>query len=161
MNKAVHEPHEQTSPSEAGDTGQLEFPDLDSVRIALDAGRIGVWSWDLKSNTVQWSGNEDGIPPSTGTFASFQNDIHPEDQPEVMAAIQESLRSGKPYHVHYRLAPQAEKEERWVEVLKARVACGRARVRSRKDGISVVVGRVLGEIERLWESCAFDYAWVK
>jgi len=117
MNKAVHEPHEQTSPSEAGDTGQLEFPDLDSVRIALDAGRIGVWSWDLKSNTVQWSGNEDGIPPSTGTFASFQNDIHPEDQPEVMAAIQESLRSGKPYHVHYRLAPRSEGDDRWFEAV--------------------------------------------
>jgi two-component sensor histidine kinase len=117
MSSAVHEPHEQPSPSKAGDTGQLEFPDLDSVRIALDAGRIGVWSWDLKSNTVQWSGNEDGIPPSTGTFASFQNDIHPEDQPEVMAAIQESLRSGKPYHVHYRLAPRSEGDDRWFEAV--------------------------------------------
>jgi len=95
----------------------LEFPDLDSVRIALDAGRIGVWLWDIKSNTVRWSGNVDGIPPSTGTFASFQKDIHPEDQPEVMAAIQESLRSGKRYHVHYRLAPRSDGDDRWFEAV--------------------------------------------
>jgi len=116
MNSAVHDPHEQPA-SRAGDTGQLEFPDLDSVRIALDAGRIGVWLWDIKSNTVRWSGNVDGIPPSTGTFASFQKDIHPEDQPEVMAAIQESLRSGKPYHVHYRLAPRSDGDDRWFEAV--------------------------------------------
>ena len=117
MTSAVHDPHEQTGPSRTGNIEQLEFPDLDSVRIALDAGRIGVWSWDIRSNTVQWSGNLDGIPSSTGTFASFQRDIHPEDQPEVMAAIQESLRSGKPYHVHYRLAPDDGKEERWIEAM--------------------------------------------
>ena len=68
---------------------------------------------DLESSTVQWSGKfESGM--SSGTFAGFQNDIHPEDQAEVMAAIQESLQEGKPYHVHYRLAPRDE-EDRWLE----------------------------------------------
>ena len=113
MNSAVHDPHEQPA-SKAGDTGQLEFPDLNSVRIALDAGRIGVWSWDIKSNTVQWSGNLERHPRSARRqlrrhIRGFQKDIHPEDQPEVMAAIQESLRSGKPYHVHYRLAPRCRR----------------------------------------------------
>lgn len=117
MNDAVHDPHAQSAPAVAGETGQPNFHDLDSVRIALDAGRIGVWSWDIKSNTVQWSGNVGGIPPSTGTFAAFQQGIHPEDQPEVMAAIQESLRDGKPYHVHYRLAPRSDTDDRWFEAV--------------------------------------------
>src|ERR1044072_5598484 len=117
MNDAVHDPHAPPGSADAAQTGQSELHDLASVRIALDAGRIGVWSWDVKSNTVQWSGNVDGIPPSTGTFAAFQQDIHPEDQPEVMAAIQESLRSGKPYHVHYRLAPRSEGDDRWFEAV--------------------------------------------
>ena len=52
-----------------------------------------------------------------GTFTAFQKDIHPEDRPEVSAAVQESVRSGKPYHVHYRLAAQSDKEERWVEAM--------------------------------------------
>jgi PAS domain S-box-containing protein len=113
MSSAVRDQHEQVA-SKAGDAGPLGFPDLDSIRIALDAGEIGVWSWDLTSNTMQWSGNFDsGL--SSGTFAGFQNDIHPEDLPEVTAAIQESLREGKPYHVHYRLAPRADEEDRWLE----------------------------------------------
>src|ERR1044072_4077244 len=88
MSSAVRDQHEQVA-SKAGDAGPLGFPDLDSIRIAIDAGEIGVWSWDLTSNTMQWSGNFDsGL--SSGTFAGFQNDIHPEDLPEVTAAIQES-----------------------------------------------------------------------
>ena len=117
MKTAVRDQHEQISPSEARDAEQSAFPDLDSVRIALDAGRIGVWSWDIKSNLVQWSGDLDiGLPPSS-TFVSFQQGVHPEDQPEVIAAIHESLRSGKPYHVHYRLAPRADEEDRWLEAV--------------------------------------------
>ena len=54
---------------------------------------------------------------STGTSPAFQKDIHPEDQPEVMAAIQESLRTGKTYQAHYRLAPRVDEEERWVEAV--------------------------------------------
>src|SRR5262249_46651762 len=54
-----------------------------------------------------------------GAFASFQKDIHPEDQPEVMSAVQESLRSGKPLHVFYRLSPRTDADDRWVEAVAA------------------------------------------
>ena len=98
------------------------FPDLDLVRVALDAGQVGIWSWDVKSNAVQWSANLEAHSRRAagsfqGNFAGFQKDIHPEDQPEVMAAIQESLRTGKTYHAHYRLAPRTDEEERWVEAV--------------------------------------------
>ena len=112
MSSAVHDQHEPIASSTR--SGPLDFPDIDSVRVALDAGEIGIWSWDLESSTVQWSGKfESGL--SSGSFAGFQNDIHPEDQSEVMAGIQESLREGKPFHMHYRLAPRADEEDRWFE----------------------------------------------
>src|ERR1700754_5006491 len=101
MTSVVHDQHEHTA-STARDPGPADFPDLDSIRVALDAGQIGVWSWDIKSNAMRWSGNLDGGMPPAGTLADFQNGIHPEDQPEVMAAIQESLRDRKPYHAQYR-----------------------------------------------------------
>jgi len=111
----------------AGSPGEVKadgrpFPDLEAVAVALEAGKVGVWSWDIKSNAVKWSGNMEeihGVPGGSfeGTFSAFQRVIHPEDQPEVMAAVQESLRSGKPYQVHYRLAPHSEKDERWVEAM--------------------------------------------
>ena len=121
MSSAVHDQHEQT-PSGARDAGQLEFPDLDSVRVALDAGQIGIWSWDIASNAMQCWGNLDCGLPQAATFADFQNGIHPEDQREVMAAIQESLRDGKPYHVHYRLAPRSGEDDRWLEFTASVIA---------------------------------------
>jgi PAS domain S-box-containing protein len=126
MHDAVPDQREQENGSGSADKAKVaalrSFPDLNSIGIALNAGEVGVWSWDIKSNALKWSGNMEqihGLAAGSfdGTFAAFQKDIHPEDQPEVLAAIQESVRSGKPYHVHYRLAPQAEKEERWVEAM--------------------------------------------
>ena len=126
MPDAVPGAHEQDGPaaSEAAIPRAPAYPDLASLRVALEAGEIGVWTWDIKSNAITWSVNVEqihGLAAGTfdGTFSAFQKDIHPEDQPEVMAAIQESLRTGKPYHVHYRLAPQEKQEERWVEAIAA------------------------------------------
>ena len=115
MSSAVHDQHEQIP--NAPVHGSSEFPDHDSVRIALDAGQIGIWSWDIASDAMQWSGKLDGGLPPGGTFAYFQDSIHPEDRPEVMAAIQESLHDGKPYHVHYRLAPRPGEDDRWLECI--------------------------------------------
>src|ERR1043166_2620750 len=112
--EAVPEPHEQdeigTNPPE-GAGAKPRFPDLPLVRAALEAGQIGIWSWDIGSGAIRWSDNMEDIhdlPAGSfdGTFSSFQQDIHPDDRAEVQAAIQESLRSGKPYHVQYRLAPR-------------------------------------------------------
>jgi len=118
-----------SSSGTAGAAGEVSFPDLPSVRAALDAGKIGVWSWDVGTDTIRWSGNLEEIldlPPGSfdGTFSSFQKDIHPEDQAEVHAAIQESLRGGKSYHVQYRLAPRPDREDRWVETVGNVVAEG-------------------------------------
>jgi PAS domain S-box-containing protein len=102
-------------------------PDQESIVLALQAGEVGLWSWDIKSDAVTWTGDLariHGIETEglNGTFSAFQKVIHPEDQPEVLAAIQESLRSHKPYHVHYRLALQDAKEERWVEAMASVIA---------------------------------------
>ena len=122
-NDAVHDSHEQAGsepPRDVAGANETLSPDLPAIRGALDAGRIGTWSWDIGSDTVRWSHNMEEIhdlPPSTfdGTFAAFQRDIHPDDQAEVQAAIRESVHSGKDYHVQYRLAPRPDRDDRWVE----------------------------------------------
>lgn len=125
MTEAVPGPHEQNGRETDAVARRAEasaFPDLASARVALEAGQIGIWSWDIKSNAVKWSANLKQIHGLScgscdGAFADFQKVIHPEDQREVLAAIQESVRTGKPYHVHYRLAPRADQEDRWVEAI--------------------------------------------
>ena len=123
MHEAVdpHEIRDGPGPSQTSAAAR-SVPDVEDVAIALEAGKVGIWSWDIKSNAVKWSGNMEeihGVPQGgfDGTFSAFRGAIHPEDQPEIMAAVQESMRNGKPVHVHYRLAPQGEMEERWVEAM--------------------------------------------
>jgi two-component sensor histidine kinase len=127
LNEAVPGPHEQPekepgSPDVAAAAGAAAFPDLPAARAAMEAGQIGIWSWDIDSGAVRWSGNMENIhdlPHGSfgGTFSSFQKDIHADDRAEVQAAIQESLHGGKAYHVQYRLTPRPEREERWVEAI--------------------------------------------
>ena len=84
-----------------GDDAPGFFPDTKLVEAALESAKIGVWSWDIASNRVTWSSNLEAIhrlPHGSfdGTFAFVQNDVHPDDRPQVRAAIEEALRTGKP-----------------------------------------------------------------
>src|SRR5882724_11115763 len=115
MNEAVRREHELY------DSGS-SLLDLDSMRVALEAGLVGVWSWDFTTGTLKWSAFLEqihGLSPGSveGTAAAFQREIHPEDQPDVLAAVQESLRTGKPYHALYRLTPRDDQDDRWVEAM--------------------------------------------
>jgi PAS domain S-box-containing protein len=96
------------------------FPDFAMVPAALEAGQIGIWSWDLATNAVTWSSNMEaihGLPPGSfdGTYAFFERDIHEGDRPSVKAAVCEALRTGNPYWVRYRVVPRGNREECWVE----------------------------------------------
>jgi PAS domain S-box-containing protein len=98
------------------------FPEL--LSIALETGHIGVWTWDIASNRIIWSTNLEDLhrlPTGSfdGTFSSFENDIHPEDRAEVRATMQEALRSRKPHRSLYRLPPQQDREECWIESMGA------------------------------------------
>lgn len=89
------------------------------LRFALDAASMGTWDWDLSTNTVQWSDNLErihGLPEGRfdGTFASYEQEIHPDDRPKVFASIQRALGEGAPHEVEYRLvAPDGT--IRWCE----------------------------------------------
>jgi PAS domain S-box-containing protein len=98
------------------------FPNLDFARIALETGRIGIWSWDIATNRVTWSSNLEelhGLSPGSfdGTFSFFETDIHPEDRSSVQAALKEALRTHKPYRVQYRLPRESDGAERWIEAV--------------------------------------------
>lgn len=77
------------------------------LRLALDAGRVGAWDWDIETGQVIWSENMErlhGIEPGSfeGTFEHFKRGIYPDDRDAVVEAIQQSLESGHDYQVEYR-----------------------------------------------------------
>jgi PAS domain S-box-containing protein len=100
------------------------FPSFETIGRALEAGQIGVWSWNIPADRVTWSSNLEaihGLPPGSfnGTSEFFQNDIHPNDRATVRAAIDEALRTGRPYSIRYRLPEPRRGEERWIQAMGA------------------------------------------
>jgi PAS domain S-box-containing protein len=88
------------------------------LKLALDAGQIGVWDWDVRSNRVEWSdrvyeihGVERG--KFGGGVDDFASLIHPEDRPRVNEAIGAALHHGSPYEVEFRVI-HPNGEVHWV-----------------------------------------------
>jgi PAS domain S-box-containing protein len=89
------------------------------LAIALEAGRMGAWEWDIKRGAIMWSPSLEqihGLQPGTfgGTFDDFQRDIHPDDRERVLAAIQRAVHEQGDYQVEYRIV-KAGGEVGWLE----------------------------------------------
>lgn len=91
------------------------------LRHALEAGRMGVWDWDIGSGRVEWSaslerihGLEEGS--FAGTIEAFQADIYPDDHRRVRDAIERSLADLEPYRVEYRIV-RPDGSQRWIEAI--------------------------------------------
>jgi PAS domain S-box-containing protein len=89
------------------------------LQMALDAGRMGAWEWDMISGKVIWSPGLEalhGLEPGTfgGTFEDFKSDIHPDDLAAVEARVEQALRDGQDYHLVYRIR-RPDGAERWLE----------------------------------------------
>jgi serine/threonine-protein kinase len=77
------------------------------LRLAVEAGHMGVWDWDIRSNTIKWSDNFEsihGLAPGTfaGTFEAWRALIHPEDRDRVNAAVIRALETLEPYELEFR-----------------------------------------------------------
>src|SRR6185295_1077182 len=91
----------------------------EAVRVALDAGRFGLWEWDVAAGRVRWSRGLEtihGLAPGTfgGTLQAFQADIHPDDRATVLAAITQTLEGRAEHRVEYRIV-RPDGDIRWVE----------------------------------------------
>jgi len=88
------------------DYARLELGEA-RLRLALEAGRMGVWDWDLVSGHIEWSPNLEpmhGLAPGTfdGTIAGFRALVHPEDRQRVDEAIRRAIEQGHDYQVEFR-----------------------------------------------------------
>jgi two-component sensor histidine kinase len=115
-----HDDRQANAKEQAAMAEPTLLPDLDSFRSALDAGKVGVWSWDLRSNRMTWSTNlEDvrGRPECScdGALSIVPSDFPAQDGQGVLAAIHTALRTREPCRLEYRLAGASERDERWIE----------------------------------------------
>ena len=89
------------------------------LRLALEAGHMGSWEWDVKTDAIAWSAPLErihGLEPGTfgGTVADFEACIHPDDVKRVRAAIRRTIKRQVPLHLEHRIVTPAG-ATRWVE----------------------------------------------
>jgi len=103
------------------DTSAMQPTELDTLQIALDAGRMGTWHWDIPAGTVRWSESLErihGLEPGTfaRTFEEFQADMHPEDRTRVLGSIEAAVHEGQDYAIDYRIVRRSDGAIRWLTV---------------------------------------------
>jgi PAS domain S-box-containing protein len=87
------------------------------LRLALDAGRTGIWDWDVRNNRMIWSERLYELfgvkPGEIGTRAEdFTKLAHPEDLGRVNEAIRRALQQREPYQLEFRVV-RPDGEVRW------------------------------------------------
>jgi PAS domain S-box-containing protein len=78
-----------------------------SLLLALEAGEMGSFEWNIQTGEIRWSDNLEaihGLPAGTfsGSFESFQTLIHAEDRAGVLEQIRCCVETGTDYEAEFR-----------------------------------------------------------
>jgi PAS domain S-box-containing protein len=95
------------------------------LRLALDAGEMGTWEWNIASDVFLGSSGFAAIhrrPTSASpqTLRDFLALIHPDDRLRISATVDSALTRCADFHAEYRVV--AQQKEHWLET-RGRVLC--------------------------------------
>jgi PAS domain S-box-containing protein len=88
------------------------------LQLALESGGMGIWDWDKRHDTFQWS-NEYftimGLVPFsvTPTYETWTKRVHPDDLPVVIAEMERAIAERAHYRSEYRVV-LPDGSIRWV-----------------------------------------------
>ncbi|MGE4049403.1 MAG: PAS domain-containing protein, partial [Acetobacteraceae bacterium] len=88
------------------------------LRLAMAAGKVYCWDWDLGTGQVTWS---DGLEAAMliqpggfgGTLDAFRALVHPDDRDRIAKALDQALAGAAPYDVQFRMI-RADGSVRWT-----------------------------------------------
>ncbi len=87
------------------------------LKLALDAARLGDWSWDARTDMVTLSETAAllfGIPPGPHMTWTQMNDLlHPDDREHARLAVEVALANHSDYDIEYRVK-RDDNTEVWV-----------------------------------------------
>ena len=91
--------------------------DAERLRLATDGAELGVWYWDMATQTLNWSERckvHLGLPPrQEPTFAAFYAGMHPDDRPRVEALLDQAVAARSEYTAEYRVH-WPDGSEHWI-----------------------------------------------
>jgi PAS domain S-box-containing protein len=116
------------------------------LQLAIDAGELGIWDWDIVHNRVTWSDRVyelHGLDKGAfgGRVEDFASLVHPDDVATVRDGIERALAGGPAYDIEFRV-PFKDGRLRWLTT--------RAQVIRDGDGTPVrMVGATTDVTERV------------
>jgi two-component system, cell cycle sensor histidine kinase and response regulator CckA len=100
------------------DISVSQWRDAESLRMALEAAGMGLWSWDAISDAVIWDdqtcrvfGREPGTGPAN--YSEYLTALHPEDRALVGESVTEALRTGVYRDIEHRVM-RPDGTVRWI-----------------------------------------------
>ncbi|HET9927800.1 MAG TPA: PAS domain-containing protein [Rubrobacter sp.] len=124
----------------------------EQLRLATEAGRVGLLDWDVLADERRCSGAMAeiyGYPPGEFnlSYEEFLERVHPDDRGRVRSTLDAAVASGAPYELEFRIVRPAG-DIRWVHA-KGRVHRDEKGVFARMLGVSLdVTERKQAEQER-------------
>lgn len=80
---------------------------MERITLANEAGGIGIWEWDLISNTLSWDKRMFEIYQIAWTeqpsYANWRKRVVSEDRPQVEEAINNALKAQLPLELEFRI----------------------------------------------------------
>lgn len=87
--------------------------------LALEAGQLGIWRWQVASDAIYWSNrtceifgvNQKDIPKS---FMEYSDYIHPDDLDYLEETVEHAIAAHQPYSLQHRIL-RRDNSEVWVQ----------------------------------------------
>ncbi len=92
---------------------------VERLRIAQEAAHSGSWEWNLKTDRVIWSPEEEtvyGLAPGrfSGDIEEWRRMVYPQDLAKVETALIEAIGKRTEFHSEFRIT-RADGAPRWIE----------------------------------------------
>lgn len=97
---------EDVSEARAADQKAREL--FDHFRLALEAGGLGTWRWDIASGATVWDERLEslfGLAPGAfdGSFDAYVSLLHPDDRDSVLRTVADAVETKSVYRVEHRV----------------------------------------------------------
>lgn len=80
---------------------------MERITLANEAGGIGIWEWDLASDSISWDRRmfdlHEVAPYVKPTYQLWANCIHPDDLPAAEKIVRDALHARVPFKMEYRI----------------------------------------------------------
>ena len=118
------------------------------LRQAQEAGRVGIWQWDLLTGHIVWDGLDaiHGLEPGAfrGPFEAYLEYVHPEDRETISKGVARTLEQGAELRdLGYRII-WPEGSVHWIE--------GRGQAHQDQEGRMVRIVRTCQDITQRKEA---------